>query len=532
MTVAQALVTALARRGVRRMFGVPGGGSSLDVIEEGARAGIDFVLARTENAAVMMAAVTAELGGAPGVALTTKGPGLTNGANGVAYAALDRAPVLVVTDGFSSAHQAYVTHQAFDQQALLAPIVKAHSRLEGPCVGLEIERLLEAATTPPFGPVHVELTSEAASAQIDPLPPAKVPREASVDEAPVVEATRLLAAARRPVIVVGLEARAAPAARALRSLAAALACPVLPTYKAKGVMPDSHAAVVGMFTGGTAERDCVARADLILLVGLDPVELILQPWAYSVPVIDVALVGHPIHYVRPAAALHGPLAPALDRLTAAAAASDWSVDEMRGLREAMRARLAFVGAAVTPQAVVETARAVAAATALPRITIDAGAHMFSVMAFWEAREPCDVLISNGLATMAFALPAAVAAALHEPARHVLSFTGDGGLLMCLGELATAVQHRARMTVVVFNDGSLSLIDIKQQHRGLPARGVRWPRLDFAAVAEGFGARGWRVATGEGLATALADALRHDGPGLIDVLVDPSGYRKQLRAMRG
>ena len=165
-TVAAHVVAALARRGVRRMFGVPGGGSSLDLIEAGAAAGIDFVLTRTESAALMMAAVTAELSGTPGAALTTKGPGTASAVNGFAYAAIDRAPLVLLTDGFTSAETAFVTHQVFDQASLLAPLAKCAGRLDGPDAADEFEVLLDAATTPPFGPVLVELTSEVAKRRV------------------------------------------------------------------------------------------------------------------------------------------------------------------------------------------------------------------------------------------------------------------------------------------------------------------------------------------------------------------------------
>ena len=117
---------------------------------------------------------------------------------------------------------------------------------------------------------------------------------------------------------------------------------------------------------------------------------------------------------------------------------------------------------------------VAAALAAPgtRITVDSGAHMFSIMALWRAAAPHDVLKSNGLSTMGFALPAAIAAALVEPARPVIAFTGDGGLMMCLAELATAAQHGCRLTVVVLNDAALSLIDVKQRRQQRPPEGVR------------------------------------------------------------
>ena len=158
--------------------------------------------------------------------------------------------------------------------------------------------------------------------------------------------------------------------------------------------------------------------------------------------------------------------------------------------------------------------------------------MFSATAFWPCSRPRDLLISNGLASMGFALPAGIAAALHDPARGAIAFTGDGGLMMCVGELGTAADRRARLVTVVFNDGALSLIDVKQQQRQLPAEGVRWGRADFAMVAEGFSARGFRATTEAELAAAFDAAFAHDGPSLVDVQVDPSGYMQQLQAMRG
>jgi acetolactate synthase-1/2/3 large subunit len=146
--------------------------------------------------------------------------------------------------------------------------------------------------------------------------------------------------------------------------------------------------------------------------------------------------------------------------------------------------------------------------------------------------PRDMLISNGLASMGFALPAGIAAALHDPARGAIAFTGDGGLMMVAGELATAADAGARLVTIVLNDGALSLIDIKQQSRQLAAKGVRWKRPSFARVAEGFGVKGLTAATPEEYRAALHAAFAHDGPSLIDVHVDPAGYPQQLQAVRG
>ena len=116
------LADAMRQLGVTRVFGLPGGGSSLDLIEGAKASGLPFTLVRHETAGVMMAAVTADLTGRPGAMLVTKGPGLANAANGLACAALERSPVLFVTDGFSERMQGFVTHQVFDQLAMIAPV--------------------------------------------------------------------------------------------------------------------------------------------------------------------------------------------------------------------------------------------------------------------------------------------------------------------------------------------------------------------------------------------------------------------------
>ena len=528
-TLAEHLMTALHRRGTRRVYGVPGGGSSLDLIAAAEEFGMTFVLTRCENAAVMMAATDADISGAPGAVLTTKGPGLAQAMNGLAHAALDRAAVVLVTDGFSAELAGYVTHQAFDQEAMSRPVVKGYSRLEGDDAAGEIERLLDLATEPRRGPVHIELTAMAAKRTVA---AASSVEPSEVRELPdLQEAHDLLLRAKRPVAVIGLEARHPHDARAVATFVESLACPVLTTYKTKGVIPDGHPQRVGLFTGGAAEAPTVERTDLIVLIGLDPVELILQPWRYDAPVLDIAETRHRPHYVEPTAGCYGPLAPTLEALASRNRASGWDRDEISRLRADMRAAIAFPqGAPVDPQVVVERAAAVLGSGA--RIAVDAGAHMLSATGFWPAERPNDLQISNGLASMAFALPAAIAAGLAEPERRAIAFTGDGGLKMCLGELATAVQYDVPITVIVFNDGALTMIELKQQQKKMKTAGVRWPRTHFAAITCGFGCAAWRVATAEDYEAALAAARETQGPALIDVVIDPGGYARQLSAMRG
>lgn len=535
MSVAATLARHLKDAGVRRMFGVPGGGSSLDLIDAAARLGIEFVLARSETAAAIMAATTAEITGAPGVVLTGLGPGTASAVNGIAHAALDRAAVILLADCLDPIRDAYVTHQAIDQIAIFRPIVKTALRLTA-ATAHEIPGLIARALAPPAGPVHIELApSEAMLPVSGRIAPALAPDPSPIAPAVIAEASALLRGARRPVILAGLDSRGA--APELRRLAEALACPVLVTYKAKGAFADTHPLFAGVFTGGAAEADCVAASDLIIGFGLDPVELIPQRWRYRAPFIALTPWAGPPHYTQAAIELAGPIAPAASALAADATRSVWPAEEIAELRTAWRALLSGprdigrnLAVPIAPQELVEAAAA--AAPAGTRATVDAGAHMVPATSFWPAAEPGGLLISNGLSTMGFALPAAIAAALAEPARPVIAFTGDAGLMMCLAELSTASRLGLHIVVCVFNDAALSLIDIKQQARGMASAGVRYAATDFAALARGMGCAGMRVADRAELGDALRRAFAAAGPVVLDVAIDPSGYPAQLAALRG
>jgi len=533
-TGAAVLADVFRQAGVTRIFGVPGGGSSLDLIEAAKQAGIAFVLARHEMSAVVMAATTAELEGTPGVALCTRGPGVGNAANGMAQAALDRAPLVLVADGFSPAERAFATHQYFDQAGMLAPVTKEAVQVGQMDAGEAACRAVSASLAAPRGATLIELSGEAARA---PARPARIPAQpaAAADAALVAKARAILGAARKPVAIVGLEATDAASTAAVRALVAALGCAVLVTYKAKGVVPDADPHFAGIFTGGEAEAPVMADADTFLLIGADPVEFIPKPWRWTAPVIDIGTAPRALHYRAPDVGLYGPLAAPLAALADDATRSGWDPSAIRAQRDAWRARLANpgAGAGVGPQRVVEIAQAACRAAGFdPRVAVDAGAHMFPATTFWECERPGDLLISNGLATMGFALPAGIAAALHDPGRGALAFTGDGGLLMGTGELATAVVRGTKLVIVVFNDACLSLIDIKKGARDLPGDALGWPRADFAATMRSLGGTGLTATTEAELDAAMAQAIAANGPTLVDVAVDPSGYPAQIKALRG
>ncbi|MCO6417261.1 hypothetical protein JYK14_13955, partial [Siccirubricoccus sp. KC 17139] len=176
MNGAAAVAEALRAAGVARLYGVPGGGSSLDLVEAAKARGIPFILARQETAAIIMAATEAELSHRPGAVLVTRGPGVGNAANGMAQASLDRAPVLLLADGFTGAERAFANHQYFDHAAMLRPVTKAAAQAveAGGAPGAIAATLLETALAAPRGPVLLELSGAVARAPAAALPLAAV----------------------------------------------------------------------------------------------------------------------------------------------------------------------------------------------------------------------------------------------------------------------------------------------------------------------------------------------------------------------
>ena len=541
------------------MFGVPGGGPNLDVVGAAATAGLRFILAHGETAAVIMAATYADLTGMPGAVVVTRGPGLASAVNGIAHAALDRLPVVVIADTVAAADASRVSHQRIDQAALGRPVAKAAITVGRRHPGEVAARIVQLALAAPPGPVLANMDDSAlessafegsglegsalqSSALQSSSPPAPA---ASTSDASFL--ARALRRARRPVLLLG--PGAIPWTAAIRAAVAGRGIPALHTYRARGIIPDSAAEAAGLVTGGTMEWPLLSAADLIVGLGVDEAEMIPASWDYAARTIlvtepaaspqsapgpagagDLAYRG----YFTGATALSMPLAQAAEVL-AADRGHDWPPEAGRAAKTDAAARLASAAVAspglLAPQQVVATVRACTPPETIA--TVDAGAHMLVAMPLWEVPEPRRLLVSSGLATMGYALPAAIAAALCTPQVPVVAFTGDGGLGMTLAEIETAVRLSLPVIVIVFNDAALSLIKLKQKPAGQGGdEAVRYRPVSFAAAATAMGAAGAEVTTEPGLAAALAAALRRPGPTVIDASVDPAGYLAVMDLSRG
>ncbi len=541
-SVAELIVTGLLRAGVPRLFGVPGGGSNLEILEAARLCKLPFVLCHQEWAACIMAAVTGELTGHPGAALSTLGPGVTASSTGLAHAFLDRSPMIYLSDRHPDSALAFATHQRVDHIALLAPIVKGSVTVTRDAVGDRVAHAAQLALMEPRGPVHLELPADLAEQSAPSMARDVVPPPLpSPDAAALDRAAKMILSARRPIVVAGLQCRPSDA-KWLRAFCEALPAPLLTTYKAKGAVPDPHPLAMGVFTGGVLEEPVVRRADLIIAFGLDPVELIPRRWPYTAPVLGLTRcrsndpgIRSPGGgaYFTPALEVVGDLGSILEELAPRLVSqyrADWDVAEVDRLRRERFGALEVAVPGLAPHRVVQLARELTPAGTIA--TVDAGAHMFPATAYWHAVEPGELLISNGLATMGFALPAAIAAQLVHPERRVICFTGDGGLMMVAAELETAARLRLPILIIVFDDGALSLIEVKQEQRGYEGAPMRYEGPDLGALARAFGLRAFVAADEDTFRSALFSALAASGPALIDARVDASGYRRTLEIVRG
>jgi acetolactate synthase I/II/III large subunit len=342
---ADAIVRALAEAGARWLFGVPGGGPNLDVVGAAATAGLRFILAHGETAAVIMAATCADLTGTPGAVVVTRGPGLASAVNGIAHASLDRLPVVVIADTVAAADASRVSHQRIDQAGLGRSVAKAAITVGRPR-GEVAARIVRTALAAPPGPVIANMDDSTGNPGPDDAPECGAPVDSrSPAEAGASLLARALRTARRPVLLLGTGA--SPQTAALRAALAGRGIPALHTYRARGVIPDSAAEAAGLVTGGTMEWPLLAAADLIVGFGVDEAEMIPAPWDYAARTIlitESAASPPPGYrgYFTGATAVRMPLARAAEVLAEVLAEEpghDWPPDAGRAAKTDAAARL-------------------------------------------------------------------------------------------------------------------------------------------------------------------------------------------------
>ena len=532
-TTVEVIVEAIKESGTSFIVGHPGG-ESVELMDAARERDVRFILIMQETAGAMMAATWGDITGSPGVCLSTRAPGAANMVNGVTHAWMDRSPLIALTDQYSSTTFEIGLRQKLDHQALYRPITKWNGTLGAKTVRQQMRRAIATTTAYPPGPVQLDLPSNETTQQAADLPiemPLRPERLAlAPDRDSLAPALELLDGARKPIILAGLGALWDRASAELTALAEHLGAPVLTTVKAKGVIAEDHPLRAGALIGGLIEREIVSQADLILAVGLDPVELQPKPWPYSTRVLGLYNAPQLDALVPADPELIGRLGPLMDGLRRwSSGGSGWGERAVRQFRGDLNEALDVKTKGLAPHRLVEVAREV-----LPRdtiATVDAGASRLLVVQKWQAYGPREFLTSNGLASMGFAVPGGMAARLAHPDRPVVCFTGDGGFLMTVGDLQTAVRENLPIVVVVFDDREIGLIRVKQEIKGIPTHGITLGGLDYERIAQGFGADGVVVETEHALGDALQAAIRSKRTTIIDARIDTSAYVAQFNALR-
>jgi acetolactate synthase I/II/III large subunit len=527
-TNADLVVRMLGNAGITEGFGIPSG-NVLPVMEAMRLGGMRFVLTAHEGSAAFAADVTGRMTGRPGFCIATHGPGATNLTTGVGCAFLDRSPLIALTGNVETAQLGRRVQMHIDHHRLFAPITKASLKLRKGAIATTVAEAIRLSLGEPQGPVHLDLPEDVAlaAATEDPvaIPPPAPPRPPR--EPALAEAARLIARARRPVCVIGASAMRMSDAGLLLRFVEHHRMPFATTAMAKGLIDEDHALSLGCIERARrqVQRRFLERADLIVALGYDTIEVEYEAWIGALPLLHVDVEPADTDgSVGIAQQVVGNLDLALEALTRGErAANDWSGDEIARHRERFQASLRPRCNGFAPHHAIDVVRAV-----LPRdgvLAFDVGAHTHQIASQWPAHGARSFLVTNGWSSMGFGLPAAIAAKLARPDLPVVAILGDGGFQMTCGEVAVARRLGLALPIVVLDDRWLALIKVKQERRDYPHFGTA---LDPAAPpAHYFGVPAVAAHGPEDLERALRRALAGPGPTVIEAVVDAAHYSETV-----
>jgi len=535
-TVAVTVARQLRAAGVRFAFTVPGE-SFLALLEAFAEEGIRVVTTRHENGAAFMAEAYGQLTGRPAVALGTRAVGAANMAIGVHTARQDSSPMVVIVGQVQRRLRGREAFQEVDLVQSFGRLAKWATEVsDRDAVSATVEDVLRHLRTGRPGPVMLSLPEDLLDELVPPAapPPARA-RSLDLESSAVRAVLHMLAGAQRPVILAGAGVLRARATNDLVQVAEMLEVPVITAWRRPDAFPNHHPLYLGM-TGFGAASTVLPRlreADALLVLGSRLNEIASFDYAIPAKSQQWAHVD-----LEPRTASHGLSAPtiaipsdvrgflrsAIERLKGGvleAAGVDERAAGNRRDREQYEAASAvdlqpWDGPGVHPGRVVATLSSVLAPDTI--VTTDAGNFASWAARGYKFHRPA-TFIGPTSGAMGFGLPAAIAAALARPNRPAIALTGDGGFAMTMAELETAVRERARVVAIVFDNQRFGTIRAHQERRGRGVAGTDLGPIDFAAVAEAFGARGIRVESDAQFEPALREALAHSGPSVVHLVLD-------------
>ena len=531
MNNADLIVATLKSAGIKRGFGIPSG-NVLPLMEAMRKGGVDFVLTAHEGSAGFAADVDGRMTGSPGLCIATLGPGATNLATGVGNAWLDRSPMIAITCNLVTEQLGRRIQMWIDHHALFKPITKGSFRLERGKVGETLAKAIQLAMTEPMGPVHLDLPEDVATALADePAPTLRPPvKSDAAPDAAIARAAGIIAAARRPIAVLGSSAMRIADKDLLRHFVERHQMPFATTAMAKGLIDEDHPLSLGCIERSCRQiqRKMLRSADLIVGLGYDTIEVEFEAWIGETPLLQIDI--DPVDIAPSVKLTHqvtGELESSLTRLCALPGASnDWTMDVLAAHRAHFHAALRPKSATFTAYEAIDAVR-----RALPRegiLTFDVGAHTHQISSQWPAHAPKTFHLTNGWSSMGFGLPAAIAAKLARPDLPVVCLIGDGCFQMTAGEVATAKRQGISLPIVVLDDKWLALIKVKQARRQLTLYGTELQEEDYREPpAHYFGVPAFGVRDSASLIGRVQAALRAPGPTVIEALVDSDHYMETV-----
>lgn len=554
MRVANAIVRFFSAAGVSKTYGVVGE-SVLDYVDAVRDTPeMDYVPVRHEQAGALAASGFARATADPAVCIGHIGAGASNLVNGMADAYKDGIPVIAVTGNAETQDLGRDVWHEVDHLGMFEPVTDWNVRIDHPeRVPQILREAMNRLNTGSPGPIHIDLPSDVAAAE---LPPEAVDElEAAIEAAPspspernrvsppdtqIEDAVDRFVDADNPIILAGGEARMAGVDDALESLITYARCPLLTSLTARGVVSEYNEYCFGALgtLGRIAAKSVADDADFVLALGTSLTDI--ETFNYSLftdsDIVQVSLSEGELarQYSVDQAVLADPrtftetFETALRDRTSAPPAEP---AKMETYREEFREEL---DAIIDPDA--DSLADTKAGLVNPHVPLtqiaeekdpdDVICSASGKNTLWSSlipiEEPGTFLKSVGLGTMGFAFPAGIGAQTGDPDATVYTVVGDGAFSMVAQELETCVREDLPLVVIVFNDDQLSSIKVHQEESyGERYIGVDYSEVDFASVAEGFGATGIRVESGEEFADALDVASDSDGPVVIDTKIDPS-----------
>jgi acetolactate synthase I/II/III large subunit len=523
-------VECLEAEGVRYVFGIPGE-ETLDLNESLDDSSIAFVPVRHEQGGAYMADMYGRLTRTAGVCLGTLGPGATNLITAVADAFLDRSPLVALTGQADLERMHKESHQHIDVVSMFRPVTKWNVRLQSSRVIPEVVRkAFKVAQAQKPGPTHIELPEDVMADMVDaePLPAQLRIRRPEPSGRELLDAVSVIGSAERPIVLAGNGVARVGASAALRDFARSTGIGVAETFMGKGLLDFEDPRALG--TVGLQSRDYALAgfedADVVITVGYDLVEHAPRNWNpgrdKKIVCIDTVSAEVDEHFMTEVD-LVGDMAHILSRLAEELGDGGWESAAGSRLNEIVLARFeagrSDAGFPMCPpRALWEIRQALG-----PRdmLVSDVGLHKLWIARMFPAHEPDTVFIANGLAGMGIALPTAIAAKLVHPERNIVTVNGDGGFLMNVQELETAVRLGTAIVNVVWENRQYGSIVWKQDKKFGRHFGTDFANPDFVALAGAFGMPAWRIEAVEDFGPALRRALELDVPSLIVLPIDYS-----------